>query len=283
MRILITGAEGQLGGEFARLCAAGGHDAAAFGRASLDISDFGAVFGKVAEIGPDVVINCAAFNDVDGAETRWEDAFMVNGIGVKHLALAARKHGAVLVHFSSDYVFGGDARRPYTIADLPDPVNMYGQSKLLGEEMLAGHGSRYFLVRTSWVFGRGRHSFPLKVLEWASRGSVIKVVDDQVSSPTYATDLALAVMKLLDTKNFGTYHVTNSGSCSRYEWARHILGTINWQGEIVPAKSGEFATPAVRPAYSVLDNFPLARTIGGLLPTWQDATERFLKEAGQEP
>lgn len=280
MRVLVTGSEGQLAREVRRLLALRGDVVEGHDRDVLDISDFFAVSKMTSEVMPDYIINCAAYNDVDGAETRWEDAFLVNGIGVKNLAIAARKHGAVLVHFSSDYVFDGEAHRSYTIADVPSPLNMYGQSKLLGEELLKDHGERYFLIRTSWVFGRGAFSFPLKILEWASKNRTLRVVDDQVASPTYASDLAEAALKLMATKNYGLYHITNSGFCSRFEWAEFILANIGWKGELLRAGSDEFSTPARRPAYSVLDNFPLSQTIGGLLPSWQDATGRFLKEAG---
>lgn len=276
MKILVTGASGQLAREVANLSASWGHDVTAPEEKALDISDFSVVSRAVSGLRPDAIVNCAAYNDVDGAEKGWEDAYLVNGIGVKNLAIAAREAAAVLVHFGTDYVFDGESARPYTIADTPNPVNTYGQSKLLGEELLAEHGARYFLIRTSWVFGRGVHSFPLKLLEWASKNTTLRIVDDQVASPTYAADLATVVLKLLRTEQFGLYHVTNSGSCSKYAWAEFILGATGWKGELLPARSEDFKTPARRPAYSVLDNFPLAQTIGSLLPPWQDATARFL-------
>jgi dTDP-4-dehydrorhamnose reductase len=227
---------------------------------------------------PDVVMNGSAYNDVDGAESDWQGAFLVNGIGVKNLALACRNVGAVLVHFSTDYVFDGQTDRPYTIGDMPNPVNTYGQSKLLGEEFLREHGDRYYLIRTSWVFGSGVHSFPLKVCRWARERHTLRMVEDQVSSPTSATDLARATLLLIRTEQYGLYHVTNSGPASRYQWAEVILNAIGWDGSLEPARSDEFPSPARRPSYSVLDNFPLLMTIGETLPPWQEATERFLRE-----
>ncbi len=278
MKILITGSKGQLAQEVAAQAKARGDTIIPFSRAYLDISDFSAVSSAVASASPDVIINCAAFNDVDGAETDWETAFLANGVGVKNLATASERAGAVLVHFSSDYVFNGHTDRPYTIADLPDPISSYGQSKLLGEENLAASASRYFLIRTSWVFGNGAHSFPLKVLQWASSKRELRIVDDQEASPTYCVDLARAALKLINTGRFGIYHVTNTGYCSRYGWAAYILEQRGWDGVLVPAKSNEFDLPALRPAFSVLDNFPLASTIGEEMPHWKDATDRFLKE-----
>ena len=306
MKILIAGSGGQLAGEVIRAADAGGYEVAAFDRKALDITSSGSVYRAVSEVRPDVVINCAAYNDVDGAETDWQDAFLVNGIGPRHLALACDKYNSTLVHFSSDYVFGGarppatakignavsrpdkggaalNGPRPYTIADRPEPVNRYGESKLLGEEFLRSHSARYFLIRTSWVFGEGKHSFPKKVLEWASKNKTLRIVDDQVASPTYTQDLAGAVMKLISTENYGLYHMTNSGFCSRFEWAAFILQNMNWPGSLEPAKSAEFNTPARRPEFSVLDNFPIVQTLGSLLPAWQDATERFLKAESRTP
>lgn len=273
MKILLTGSMGQLAEEIPK--AAKGHEVVAPEEKDLDITDFDKVKKAVAAIRPDVIINCAAYNDVDGAETEWRQAFLANGIGVRNLAVAGAD--SVIVHFSSDYVFDGTASKPYTIADGPNPINMYGRSKLLGEELLKSHAARYFLIRTSRVFGKGKHSFPKKVLEWASKGNELKVVDDQVSSPTYTVDLAEAVMALIETGNYGLYHITNSGRCSRFEWASFMLEKTGWKGTLTRASSGEFKTAARRPAFSALDDFPLERILGYSLPEWQDATERFIK------
>ena len=278
MKIVVTGSRGQLAHEIIAQAEALGNAVTPLSRTDLDISDFSSVSSAVSQSAPDVIINCAAFNDVDGAETDWEAAFLSNGVGVKNLATASERAGAVLVHFSSDYVFNGHTDRPYTVADVPDPISSYGQSKLLGEENLAASASRYFLIRTSWVFGNGAHSFPLKVLQWASSKRELRIVDDQEASPTYCVDLARAALKLINTGRFGIYHVTNTGHCSRYGWAAYILEQRGWDGVLVPAKSSEFHLPALRPAFSVLDNFPLASTIGEEMPHWKDATDRFLKE-----
>jgi dTDP-4-dehydrorhamnose reductase len=273
MKILVAGAGGQL----ARQIIDQAGDVTAPDKQELDITDFSVVSSVIADTKPDIVINCAAFNDVDGAEGNWQDAFLINGIGVKHLALACSKNNAVLMHFSSDYVFDGISGKPYTIADLPNPINTYGQSKLLGEELIKEHADRYFLIRTSWIFGVGEFSFPNKLLEWATRKVNLRIVDDQISSPTYTVDLARASLKLAETENYGLYHVTNSGHASKYEWADFILRKKSWTGTLNRAKSSEFDTPAKRPEFSVLDNFPLKSAIGEVMPTWQDATERFLE------
>jgi len=278
MKILISGPDGQLARQIIKIAPSHGYQVEAPDRNSFDITDFEAVRGVVSALKPDIVINCAAYNDVDGAETDWEHAFMVNGIGVKNLACACRKYGAALMHFSSDYVFSGDVSRPYTIADRPEPISRYGQSKLLGEELLTSHLDTHYLIRTSWVFGDGEYSFPKKVLRWAAKNEVLRIADDQISSPTYTVDLAEAVLRLIRTENFGLYHITNSGHCSRYEWVAFILENIKWQGRLESAKREDFKSPAKRPGFSALDNFPIAETLGSLPPSWQEATKRFLED-----
>jgi dTDP-4-dehydrorhamnose reductase len=280
MRITVTGAGGQLGRALVRAAREAGHEVAGFSHAELDIGDLPSVSRALSLARPEVLVNCAAYNEVDRAETDWEGAFLVNAVGVKNLATAASEMGALMMHFSTDYVFRGDLGRPYTISDVPDPINAYGQSKLLGEEMLREVAARHFLVRTSWVFGRGKSSFPLKLRAWAAERDVLRVVQDQVSRPTYAVDLAEATLGLLARGEPGTYHVTNSGYCSRYEWACHILSRLGWKGRVEPARSAEFKTAAERPAFSVLDTYPVEHVLGKALPSWQDATDRFLKELG---
>jgi dTDP-4-dehydrorhamnose reductase len=280
MKVLVAGAGGQLGKAIAGGARALGFETLAFDRRSLDVTDFAAVSRAVSEARPDVVINCSAYNRVDDAEAQWREAFMVNGVAVRNLAHACRGAGPILVHFGTDYVFDGEKGSPYTIADRPNPLSRYGESKLLGEDLLRSHVERYYLIRTSWVFGGGKSSFPDKLLKWASGNKTVRMVDDQVSSPTYAEDLATGTLKLIMTENYGLYHMSNSGFCSRYEWAAHILRLTGWNGDLQPAKSGEFASAARRPAFSALDNFPISHVLGSGLPPWQEATERFLKGAG---
>jgi dTDP-4-dehydrorhamnose reductase len=278
MKVLVTGSEGQLAREVTRVSVLKGHEVLPMKKKELDIKDPDAVLQRLSKTMPDIVINCAAYNDVDGAEANLKEAILVNGMGPKNLALSSKKIGAALVHFSTDYVFDGEKTSPYKITDMPNPISTYGHSKLMGEQSVMTLADRHFLIRTSWVFGEGRFSFPKKVLEWASKNDKLRIVDDQISCPSYAADLADALMELIETRKYGLYHMTNSGHTSRYGWAAFILDMAGWHGRCEPAKSTEFPTPAKRPAYSALDNSPLQEVIGRLLPSWQDATDRFLKK-----
>ncbi|CAK0754118.1 dTDP-4-dehydrorhamnose reductase [Gammaproteobacteria bacterium] len=277
MRYLISGSGGQLATEIIRLLRERSVEFEALKKAEFDITSQAKVSAVMQACRPDVVINCAAYNAVDEAEDQWRQAYMINGVGVRNLANESRKLGCVLVHFSTDYVFDGAKASPYTIVDRPAPENRYGESKLLGERYVRDLMERFFLVRLSWVFGKGEFSFPRKVLQWAAKSDKLRIVDDQVSSPAYAEHLAGAVLDLIGTGAFGLYHMTNKGHCTRYKWAEHILRKIGWQGELLPAKSAEFNTQAKRPPFSALENFPLEETLGYALPSWQEATEEFLR------
>lgn len=280
MKILIAGSNGQLGQDMVAHCTSRGFTCIAADSKTLDITDRKSVDEFVARHHPDVIINCAAYNAVDLAEKEWKRAFSVNGIGVKNLALAANNCDSMMVHYSTDYVFDGRTDRPYTIVDNPHPISRYGESKLLGENCVRELCDRYFLIRTSWVFGKGNANFVQKTLEWSKEKPELSIVDDQVSSPTYTPDLAKATLDLIPTHSFGLYHCTNSGACSRYDWAQYILHHAGWKGVLHRAKSSDFKTAAQRPEHSVLDNFGTEETLGYSLPSWQDATLRYMKEIG---
>jgi len=278
MKFLVSGAKGQLASDIAGALRGRSAEFFAPDEKELDITNQAMVTAAVEGCRPDVIINCAAYNAVDEAEDQWRKAFMINGVGVRNLALAAVKTGAVLVHFSTDYVFDGAKDRPYTIADNPGPLSRYGESKLLGEMYARDLTDKFFLVRLSWVFGAGAFSFPLKLLQWAAGRKELKIVDDQIACPAYTGHLAAALLDLIDTGAFGLYHMTNTGFCSKYEWAKFILDSAGWRGELLPAKTADFNSPAERPAFSALDCFPLQETIGYSLPTWQEATEEFMRK-----
>jgi dTDP-4-dehydrorhamnose reductase len=280
MKVLVTGAQGQLGQDIVNQCTIRGIECTATNSKTLDITDQKSVDLMVKKQNPDIIFNCAAYNAVDRAEEDWRKAFSVNGLGVKHLALAANECRSVLVHYSTDYVFDGNNNRPYTVVDTPHPISRYGESKLFGENIVRDLCHRYFLVRVSWLFGKGNTNFVSKVLDWSREKTEITVVDDQISSPTYTVDLAKATLDLVSTQSFGLYHITNPGACPRYEWAQYILHKAGWTGRLLNVKSSAFKTSAQRPAYSVLDNFGTDEALGYSLPSWQDATSRYLREIG---
>ncbi len=285
MKFLLTGAQGQLGLDFQKLLQKSGIAYLATDIRELDISNLTAVRDCIKSYSPTTVINCAAYNDVDKAEEEFRRACMVNAIGPRNLAIASEELGIPIVHFSTDYVFDGNHREPYTIADVPNPISRYGQSKYLGEKLVQSFSRRFYVVRLSWVFGVGNNAaahgnFPKKILEWSKSKRQLKVVTDQVSSPSYTVDIVSTTLLLLGTGAYGLYHLTNQGHCSRYDWARFILKKANSSVEVLPATKNDFPTPAKRPPFSAMDSFPIKDTVGVLPSTWEDATERFLKELG---
>lgn len=282
MKVLITGANGQLGRAFQELLKKEGVEFIAATKEELDITNLQQIreFVRKNE-GITHIINCAAYNKVDEAERDWKTAYLVNGIGPKNLAIVSNEIGAELVHYSTDYVFSGKKGSPYTIYDTPDPINKYGESKVLGERFVMSFSNRYYLIRTSWVFGDGMN-FVRKVLEWSKKSKVLRIVDDEVSSPTYAQDLAKATWELIKLKAYGLYHITNSGYCSRYEWAEFILNEIGWDGELKRAKQEDFNLPAKRPKFSVLDGFGLREFTGMKMESWKRRTTEFIEKLGRD-
>jgi len=279
-RVLVTGARGQLGNDFCRTLEKHSYAVTATYLEELDITNLSAVREAVCGAGYFAVVNCAAYNDVDGAERDERAAISLNALGPRNLALACEEGGAALMHFSTDFVFDGEKGAPYTVADRPAPLSAYARSKLLGEELCRQFCRKLYLVRLSWVFGAaGKVNFPRKVLAWAGSRPIVKVVEDQISRPAYTVDLVSVLIELMESGAFGLYHLANEGICSRYQWACHIVASAGLKVEIQPARTGEFSEAARRPAYSALDLYPLDEMFGSL-PTWQEATDRFLAEIG---
>jgi dTDP-4-dehydrorhamnose reductase len=278
LRALVTGAGGQLG---RALVARLGTSAHALDHADLEVTDAAAVSAVVRSVRPDVLINATAYNKVDAAESEPEAAFAVNATGVLSLALAAQRVGALLVHVSTDYVFDGTQSRPYVEDDAPRPINVYGRSKRAGEVIVEAVGAPALLVRTSGVFGPGGSrakggSFVDRILERARSGAALRVVDDQRFAPTYAPDLAAALLALVERKATGIVHVANEGACSWHELAVAALELAGLPAAVDRISTSELAAPARRPAYSVLSTARFAEQTGAPLRPWRAALAEML-------
>jgi dTDP-4-dehydrorhamnose reductase len=268
--VLVTGAGGMLGSDLVRDGVLG------LTRADLDVTDADAVARALADVQPDVVINCAAWTDVDGAESGEEAATELNGRAAGIVAAAAREVGAAVVYPSTDYVFDGAGDRPYVESDPVAPQSGYGRSKLAGEEAVAAANERHFIVRTSWLFGTHGRNFVDTMLELGRDRDELKVVDDQVGRPTYTGDLADALLELARSDAYGVHHIAGGGEpCSWYEFAATIFDQASLSVRLAPCTTEEFPRPAPRPAYSVLDS-ERADPIG--LPDWRTGLENHLAQ-----
>lgn len=277
MNFLITGARGQLGGEFQKALEKSDHTVAAFDREGLDISDSHVVNDVITEHNPDVVINCASYNLVDKAEEDFDTACGVNAAGVRHLAVACKKRNILLVHYSSDYVFDGTKEDFYTEEDEPNPVSRYGESKLQGEQLLKQEADKFLLFRVSWVFGEGKSNFLHRLSEWARKNRILKIVTDQVSVPTYTEDIVNVTMFALNKGLRGMYHLTNSGYASRYEFARYYIEQMGMDNLVMPVTSDYFTSPAKRPYFSAMSNKKLSQALNVDIPDWKLGVERYVK------
>jgi dTDP-4-dehydrorhamnose reductase len=277
MRALLLGVGGMLGHDLAQAVPA---DVAltALPRAELDVTDQAALAAALARVRPDVVINAAGYTAVDRAEAEAEAAFEVNGAAVGELGRLAAHAGARVVHFSSDYVFDGSSKVPYREDDPPAPLSAYGRSKLAGERALEASGASYLIVRSQWLFGVAGRSFPRTMWERARAALDSRVVNDQTGRPTLTADLARAVWRLITLSAEGTLHIANRGSATWYDVAARVYAAAGVPGLVTPCRTTDYPTPAVRPAYSVLDTSRADKLLGGALPPWEDALARFLSE-----
>jgi dTDP-4-dehydrorhamnose reductase len=278
MRILITGANGMLGQELVPLLAAR-QTVRACGHADCDITDQAAVSRVIAEAAPELVINCAAMADVDGCERDPARALAVNARGAGNLARAAENIGARLFHLSTDYVFDGAKRTPYTEQDAPNPLSVYGHSKLEGERMVlysASGPSPHLIIRTSWLYGKYRTNFVDKTVENARAGKPIIAVTEQVSCPTWTFHLAERIAGLVEKSAAGILHLAGSGACSRYEMAQYIVSKLGLHAEITAATWEKINPPARRPAYTAMTSTRFAELALAPLPEWRAALDEYL-------
>jgi len=278
LKILITGSEGQLGSELVNLLSKD-NEVYGLSHKELDITDKNNVINTVSKIVPDIVIHCAAFVDADECETNIKTAFDVNTIGSGNVAIASKKTNSTMVYISTDYVFDGKKTSTYLESDIPNPISVYGISKYGGEQIVRHYLEKFFIVRTSWLYGKKVKNFVNIIINLAKDKKELKVVNDQVGSPTYVPDLARAISSLISTKYYGIYHITNSGECSWYEFAKKILKYAEIKNvKVTPISTEELNRPAPRPKYSVLKNFNLKKKKIYKMRNWELALRDFFKK-----
>ena len=292
MRILITGSNGQLGNELQKIVSTGKAEIGAVSEEIknaevfamdvniLDITNLEQVKKVLNEVKPDVVINCAAATNVDGCEANQDLAFKINSLGPRNLAMVAEELGAKIVQVSTDYVFSGVGEAPLKECDLVAPVSVYGKTKLLGEEFVRDFSTKYYIVRTAWLYGYVGHNFVYTMMKLGKDRDTLNVVNDQLGNPTHANDLAYHILKLIQTEEYGVYHCTGKGECTWYDFAKEIMELAGNKCIVNPCTSEEYKSmypnSADRPAYSSLDNMMLRCTIGDEMRDWKDALKTFM-------
>ena len=281
MRILVTGADGQLGRSLQR-AAVGAEDEYLFtDAAELDITDREAVVGYVAENRVDIIVNCAAYTNVEQAETQEAVAYELNATAVGYLAEAAKANDALLVHISTDYVFMGGCCAMLTEESHPQPLNAYGRTKLAGEEAVKASGCHHIILRTAWLYSEFGNNFVKTMLRLTGEAKEVRVVSDQLGTPTYAGDLAEAIVEIISARNFreGLYHYTNLGECSWWQFAREIARLAgHTECEVTPCTTEEYGAQAPRPHYAVLDKTKFRRTFGLEIPEWRESLKKCIDE-----
>ncbi len=272
MKILVTGANGQLGRELAEILPELKHETTAVTRDELDITAPESLEKAIGDYAPELVINAAAYTNVDGCESETDLAYAVNALGPRNLVQSCERLGCELLHVSTNYVFDGEEERPYELFDPPRPISAYGRTKLAGEEYVKHLSNRWYIVRTAGVYGRG-HNFVRTMLRVGKERDVLKVKDDEFVSPTYARDLAKGIAQIVEGGNYGLYHLTNAGSCSWYEFTREIFRLAGIETELLPIPASEYPLPAARPTNGVLSS------LGSLeLRHWREALADYLEK-----
>lgn len=288
MKLLVVGSRGMLGKAVCR--AAGEFQVCPTTSASLDLTNEESIRDAIGREKPTVIVNCAAMTDVDGAEEKVFDAFEVNGFGPARLVEAARRTRSLLVHVSTDYVFDGKSTVPYVETDVTEPISVYGRSKLVGEWAIRSSAHRdYYVVRTSWLYGKGGKNFVETIIKLAMERDELRVVADQFGTPTYAADMAGAMTALIGkSAPFGVYHYSNEGTCSWHEFASAIVEEMSRLGipikakSVIPITSDEYPRKARRPKHSALDKTKFRVNVGQEVPTWREALTRYMNDRGLE-
>lgn len=284
MKVLVTGASGQLGTDVVAQLKHSGHEVIASDRDTLDITDAAACQSFLQQSKPETVIHCAAYTAVDRAETEVETAYAVNAAGTRNMVVASERIGAKFCYISTDYVFDGHSDSAYHEYDNTNPQSIYGKSKRAGEQLVQTLSSRYFIVRTSWVFGLNGPNFVKTMLRLGQERDEIKVVHDQKGSPTYTPDLAEFLLELIQTEQYGIYHASNSGICTWYEFALEIFAeaaeilNCPLKAKVIPCTTEEFPLPAPRPANSVMEHLSIRNSGFKDLRSWQEGLQDFLQQ-----
>ena len=278
LRILVTGAGGQLGGEVVAAAALRGHDVFATTRSECDVLDPASVSRAIDSHRPAVVINCAAWTDVEGAENNSDGAFALNAVAPRILAAACGSRDILLMHMSTDYVFNGSGTAPLDEWARPAPLSVYGASKLAGEEEVRGVARRHQVIRTSWLYGRDGPNFVLTILRRADEGKELRVVADQTGTPTWTGHLAPALLRVAERGIPGTYHLSNAGETTWHGFAGAIMQAAGRSGHVAPISAADYASQVARPAYSVLDNRAWRILGEPPLPDWRDGLSAYVDD-----
>jgi len=273
--VAILGGKGILGTDLVQTCRRQGFDARIFDLPEFDISNAEQLKQAVNRV--KAIVNCAAYTDVDGAERQRDLAYKVNAEAVGRLGMLARKAKLWVLHISTDFVFDGKADRPYVETDPPNPINEYGRTKLVGEQLLVESGCDNCIMRIEWTYGQHGKNFATKLLERARSGNIPRVVDDQIGSPTATTEVAKVICKLLQRKPQGLFHFAADGYVSRYEMAKFIFSSLSMNVDVVPCKTSDYATPAARPLNSRFDCSKIKALLDEQIEPWQGPLERFLR------
>jgi dTDP-4-dehydrorhamnose reductase len=281
MKVVVTGAKGQLGTDLVNLLVNRGYEVYGYGREELDITNFDQVKQVISEVNPDVVIHAAAYTKVDLAESEPDQAFLINAYGTRNVAVASEAVGAKLVYISTDYVFDGTTNTPYNEFAPTNPLGVYGKSKLAGEQFVRDLHSKFFIVRTSWVYGKHGNNFVKTMLKLAQERDELMVVHDQVGCPTYTIDLGNCILELIQTEKYSVYHVSNSGHCSWYEFAKAIFEEAGIKVKVRACTTRDFPRPAPRPAYSVFEHMALRLNGFKEMSHWKEALKSFLKSVDE--
>lgn len=282
MKVLVTGAEGQLGYDVVRFFRERGTEVYGCGRAEMDITDLNQCKSVISKYQPECIIHCAAYTSVDAAEANIDEAYLVNTDGSRNVTIAAQMIGAKLVYLSTDYVFDGSNNEPYHEYDNTEPQSIYGKSKRAGELLVQNLSTRWFIVRTSWVFGSNGTNFVKSILKLGQEKSSLQVVNDQQGSPTYTLDLARFLHELVHTEKYGIYHASNYGACTWYEFAKVIFSEANnirdteITAMLEPCTTEQFPRPAKRPKYSVMDNIAIRTNGFQVLRPWEEAVRDYI-------